>query len=73
MWDSVTKGEIPVSSTEESSRARLEMIGAMATSGVDVGGDDPGPAEAVVGNGLVALRSDLSEFKGWVVALPRWQ
>ena len=41
----------------------------MATSGVEAGGDSPGPAEAIVGSGLVALRSDLSEFMGWVVAL----
>ena len=49
--------------------ARPEWIGAMATSGVEAGGDSPGPAEAIVGSGLVALRSDLSEFMGWVVAL----
>ena len=47
----------------------------MATSGVEAGGDSPGPAEAIVCSGLVALRSDLiSEFMGWVVALlARWQ
>ena len=32
-WDSVTKGEIPVSSSGVSLEARLEWIGAMATSG----------------------------------------
>ena len=41
----------------------------MATSVVEAGGGSPRPAEAIVGSGLVALRSDLSEFMGWVVAL----
>ena len=57
--------------------ARPEWIGAMATSGVEAGGDSPGPAEAIVGSGLVALRSDLSEFHiwGWDMGcrLARWQ
>ena len=49
--------------------ARLEWIGAMATSGVEAGRGSPGPAEAIVGNSLVALRNDLSEFMGWTVEL----
>ena len=68
-WDSVTKGEIPVSSSGASLEARLEWIGAMATSGVEAGRGSPGPAEAIVGNNLVALRNDLSEFMGWTVDL----
>ena len=41
----------------------------MATSGVEAGGNSPGPAEAIVGNSLVSLRNDLSEFMGWAVEL----
>ena len=67
--DLVTKGEIPVSSPGVSLEARLEWIGAMATSGVEAGRGSPGPAEAIVGNSLVALRNDLSEFMGWAVEL----
>ena len=37
--------------------------------GVEAGGSSSAPAEAVVGSALVALRSDLCEFTGWVVTL----
>ena len=39
----------------------------MVVVGVEAGGGDPAPAEAVVGSALVALRDDLREFMGWVV------
>ena len=39
----------------------------MVVDGVEAGGGDPAPAEAVVGSALVALRDDLHEFMGWVV------
>ena len=39
----------------------------MVVDGVEAGGGDPAPAEAVVGSALVALRDDLHKFMGWVV------
>ena len=39
----------------------------MVVDGVEVGGDESSPTEAVVGSALLALRGDLSEFEGWQV------
>ena len=39
----------------------------MVVDGVEVGGDESSPTEAVVGSALLALRDDLSEFEGWQV------
>ena len=46
---------------------RLGRVGAMVVDGVEVGGDESSPTEAVVGGALLALRGDLNEFKGWQV------
>ena len=47
--------------------APWESIGAMVVDGVEVGGDESSPTEAVVGSSLLALRGDLAEFEGWQV------
>ena len=39
----------------------------MVVDGVEVGGDESSPTEAVVGGALLALRGDLNEFEGWQV------
>ena len=39
----------------------------MVVDGVEVGGDESSPTEAVVGSSLLALRGDLAEFEGWQV------
>ena len=39
----------------------------MVVDGVEVGGDESSPTEAVVGGALLALRGDLNEFNGWHV------
>ena len=41
----------------------------MAIDGVVAGEGSSPPADAVVGSALLALRSDLCEFKGWVITL----
>ena len=41
----------------------------MATSGSEAGEGVSSPAEAIVGSALMALRSDLCDFSGWVVTL----
>ena len=39
----------------------------MVIDGVEVGGGEPPPANAIVGSELVAMRSDLGEYLGWEV------
>ena len=48
---------------------RLGWLGARAIDGVVAGEGSSAPADAVVGSALLALRSDLCEFKGWVITL----
>ena len=45
------------------------LVGAMVVDGVEVGGDESPPTNAIVGSELVAMRSSLSQYMGWDLSL----